>query len=64
MPEKYSGISIDVYKESGDFIETINSLKEAAVKYNIPAYRIKRIQQGNCHFNDYIFKYNSKWNSL
>ena len=60
VPEKYSGVSIDVYKESGDFIETINSLKEAAVKYNIPAYRIKRIQQGNCHFNDYIFKYNSK----
>lgn len=50
-------LSVDVYDKYGNFIEHINSIKEVKEKYQIPAAKIKNIQQGNKYFNDYIFKY-------
>ena len=61
IPErKKREIRIDVYTQYGDFIESINSIKEVREKYNIPSAKMKRIQQGNKYFGQYIFKYNNK----
>lgn len=61
IPErKKREIRIDVYTKYGDFIESINSIKEVREKYNIPSAKMKRIQQGDKYFGEYIFKYNNK----
>ena len=51
-------IYIDIYDKYGNFIENINSFKLLKEKYEIPSSKLKDIQQGDKHFNDYIFKYN------
>lgn len=61
IPErKKREIRIDIYTKYGDFIESINSIKEVREKYNIPSAKMKRIQQGDKYFGEYIFKYNNK----
>lgn len=61
IPErKKKEIRIDIYTQYGDFIESINSIKEVREKYNIPSAKMKRIQQGDKYFGQYIFKYNNK----
>nr|DAK96677.1 MAG TPA: hypothetical protein [Bacteriophage sp.] len=46
MPERQSGngIKIDVYTKYGDFIETLNTVKEVREKYNVPSSKIKNIE--------------------
>ena len=51
---------VDVYDNYGNFIETLNTIKEVKDKYQVPASKIKNIQQGNKYFGNYIFKYHSK----
>lgn len=53
-------IKVDVYTKYGDFIETLNKIKDVREKYNVPASKIKNIEQGDRYFGDYIFKYHSK----
>lgn len=63
VPERIrkNTIQVDVYDKYGNFIETINTIKEVKEKYNVPAAKIKNIEQGNRYFKDWIFKYhNSK----
>lgn len=62
VPEKYTSkkLKIDVYTKFGDYIETINTIKELKEKYNIPNVKIKHLEQGNKYFEGYIFKYHSK----
>ncbi len=52
------GITINIYDKYGNFIETLNSIKEVREKYKVPSSKIKNIQQGDRYFGDYIFKYN------
>lgn len=51
---------VNVYDKYGNFIETLNTVKEVKDKYQVPASKIKNIQQGNKYFGNYIFKYHSK----
>ena len=46
VPERKLGsrIKVDVYTKWGDFIETLNTVKETREKYNIPASKIKNIE--------------------
>ena len=63
VPErrKKSSIKVDIYDKSGNYIETLNSIKEVKEKYKVPASKIKNIERGNRYFGDWIFKYhNSK----
>ena len=53
-------IKVDIYDKYGNFIETLNTIKEVKEKYNVPASKIINLQMGDKYFNDYIFKYNSK----
>lgn len=55
--EIYNGIAIDVYDKYGNFIEHLDSIKKVKEKYQVPAAKIKNIQQGQKFFGDYIFKY-------
>lgn len=61
VPERKLGsrIKVDVYTKYGDFIETLNTVKETREKYNIPASKIKNIERGNRYFKDWIFKYHT-----
>lgn len=59
VPERVFGHKIDVYTKTGDFIETLNSVKEAKEKYNITTGKFKNVQLGQRYFGDYIFKYHS-----
>ena len=61
VPERKLGsrIKVDVYTKWGDFIETLNTVKETREKYNIPASKIKNIEQGDRYFGDWIFKYHT-----
>lgn len=61
VPEKILGsrIKVDVYTKYGDFIETLNTVKETREKYNVPASKIKNIEQGDRYFKDWIFKYHT-----
>jgi hypothetical protein len=61
VPERKSGsrIKVDVYTKYGDFIETLNTVKEVREKYNIPASKIKNIEKGNRYFKDWVFKYHT-----
>ena len=54
-----NGILVDVLDKYGNFIETLNSVKEVKEKYKVPASKIKNIQKGDRYFKDYIFKYHS-----
>ena len=60
IPEKpNNGIKVDIYDKYGNFIETLNTIKEVKEKYKVPSSKIKNIQQGNRYFENYIFKYHS-----
>ena len=60
VPKRDSSISVDVYTQQGDFIETITDLSDLKEKYNISKAKAKNIQLGDKYFGDYIFKYHSK----
>lgn len=62
VPERIPGnkIKVDVYDKLGNFIETIDSIKQVKEKYKVPSSKIKNIEMGNRYFNEYIFKYHSK----
>ena len=59
VPERNYGnkIKVDIYTKYGEFIETLNTVKEVREKYEVPASKIKNIELGNRYFGDYIFKY-------
>lgn len=62
VPERILGsrIKVDIYTKYGEFIETLNTVKEVREKYNVPASKIKNIEKGDRFFGDYIFKYHKK----
>ena len=62
VPEKgrKNSIKIDIYDKYGNFIETLNTLKQVKEKYKVPASKIKNIQCGDRYYKDWIFKYHSK----
>lgn len=57
VPERTFGIKVDIYDKYGNFIETLNSVKEVRQKYNVPSAKIKNIEMGDRYFGEYIFKY-------
>ena len=59
VPERTFGnkIKVDIYDKYGNFIETLNTVKEVREKYNIPASKIKNLEKGEKYFENYIFKY-------
>lgn len=61
VPERKVGsrIKVDIYTKYGDFIETLNTVKETREKYNVPASKIKNIERGDRYFKDWIFKYHT-----
>jgi len=61
IPEKCNNksIKVDVYDKYGNFIETMNKIKDVREKYKISASKIKNIQCGDKYIGDYIFKYHS-----
>ena len=56
---KSNDILVDIYTKFGEYIETLDSLKEVREKYKVPSAKIKNIQLGDRYFNDFIFKYHS-----
>lgn len=62
VPERILGsrIRVDIYTKYGEFIETLNTVKEVREKYNVPASKIKNLEKGDRYFGEYIFKYHSK----
>lgn len=62
VPEKRPGnqIKVDVYDKYGNYIETLDKIKDVREKYKVPASKIKNIQQGERYFKDWIFKYHSR----
>ena len=61
VPEKYNekSIKVDVYDKYGNFIETLDKIKDVREKYKISASKIKNIQCGDKYVGDYIFKYHN-----
>lgn len=59
VPQKVFGNKkkVDVYDKYGNFIETIDSIKEVKIKYKIPSSKIKNLETGDKYFKGYIFKY-------
>lgn len=59
VPERIIGsrIKVDIYTKYGEFIETLNTIKEVREKYNVPSSKIKNLEKGNKYFKEYIFKY-------
>ena len=59
VPEKLHTThkKIDVYDKYGNFIETLDSLKETKEKYNINSAALNRILKGIKNNGEYIFKY-------
>lgn len=59
VPERILGsrIKVDIYDKYGNFIETLNTVKETKEKYNVPASKIKNLEKGDRFFEEYIFKY-------
>lgn len=62
VPERVLGsrIKVDIYDKFGNFIETLNTVKEVREKYKVPASKIKNLEMGDRYFKNYIFKYHSK----
>lgn len=62
IPERTVGsrIKVDVFDKYGNFIETLNTVKEVKEKYNIPASKIKNLEMGDRYYKDWIFKYHKK----
>ena len=61
IPEKSNNksIKVDIYDKYGNFIETMNKIKDVREKYKISASKIKNIQCGDKYVGDYIFKYHN-----
>lgn len=60
IPDKKSHkMKVDVYDKYGNFIETLDSVKEVKAKYKVHASKIKNIQMGDKYYKDWIFKYHS-----
>lgn len=51
---------VDVYDKYGNFIETLNSLKDVKEKYSINSAELNRVLKGIKQHKQYIFKYSSK----
>lgn len=62
VPEKLhtNRKKIDIYDIYGNFIETLESLKDVKTKYNINSAELSRLLKGVKNHKQYIFKYNSK----
>lgn len=62
VPERTVGshIKVDVYDKYGNFIETLNTVKEVRERYNVPAAKIKNLEMGDRYYKDWIFKYHNK----
>lgn len=62
IPQKKNNksIRVDIYDKYGNFIETLDTIKEVKQKYNISASKIKNIQLGDKYIENYIFKYHTK----
>lgn len=62
VPERYfkNKIQVDVFDKYGNFLETVPTVKEVREKYNVPAAKIKNLEQGDRYYGDYIFKYHRK----
>ena len=58
VPEKVitHSTQVDVYDKFGNFIETIDSIKETKVKYNLNSGKLRRLDRQDCYIGDYIFK--------
>lgn len=50
-------VRVDVLDKWGNFIETLDTIKQLRLKYNVPSAKIKNIQMGDRYFGDYIFRY-------
>ena len=59
LPSRNHSIAVEVFDEYGNYIETLNTIRELKDKYNVPSSKIKNIQKGNRYYKDYIFKYHS-----
>lgn len=60
MPQRsYRSVSVDIYTKYGEYIETLNTVKEVREKYNVPSSKIKNIQLGDRYYKDFVFKYHS-----
>lgn len=59
IPEKQfvKSIRVDVFDKYGNFIETLNTVKEVREKYKVPSSKIKNLEMGDRYFDNYIFKY-------
>lgn len=60
VPDKAFKIQIDVYDKFGNFIESLDTLKEVREKYNLTSAKLKNIQLGEKYIDNWIFKYHSK----
>lgn len=60
VPDKVFKSQIDVYDKFGNFIESIESLKEVKEKYGLTSSKLKNIQLGEKYIDKWIFKYHSK----
>lgn len=60
VPEKLHNRhkKVDIYTKYGEYIETLDSLKEVKEKYNINSAELNRILKGIKNHKQYIFKYN------
>ena len=53
---------VDVYDKYGNYIETLDSIKAIKEKYNIKAAQLRKIECGDKHIGEYIFKYHKAVN--
>lgn len=64
IPEKPTShgnsIRVDIFTKYGNFIETLNSIKEVKEKYNLRSSDLKNIMLGDKYCKDYIFKYHKQ----
>lgn len=64
VPERTKGsrIKVDVFDKYGNYIETLDTVKETREKYKIPASKIKNLEMGDRYYENWIFKYHNKIN--
>lgn len=48
---------VDVYDKFGNFIETVDSIKETKIKYNLNSGKLRRLDRQDCYTEDYVFKF-------
>lgn len=66
VPERVfqNKIKVDVYDKYGNYIETLDTVKEVREKYNVSASKIKNLEKGDRFFGNYIFKYHKIVNDI